>query len=136
MKAGLMSMATTLGAARHTTEHIEPLNSPTGMAGMMRSSFGAKHEKSDDHKFDLDLSRNGSPGGGIGGTKTGMGAIGAPVQAAARKAATSSAMRAIGGMSRATGGKLNATMGLAGTNARNHLQWLDEGVKKLYKLER
>ena len=84
MLAGLMSMATTMGMARFTNAHIDPIGSPTGLLGLVRSAFSAKHEPSEGHNFNLDLSRHGSPGGGIGGMATGIGQIGGPPQSLAQ----------------------------------------------------
>lgn len=136
MLAGLMSMATTMGMARFTNAHVDPISSPTGLLGLVRSAFNAKHEPSDGHSFNLDLSRHGSPGGGIGGMATGIGMIGGPLQSMAKRESTSAAMKAIGGMARGAGGGLGAVLGGAGNEARHHMHWLDKGVKTLYKVER
>jgi len=136
MLAGLVSMATTMGMARFTNAHVDPISSPTGLLGLVRSAFSAKHEPSDDHKFNLDLSRHGSPGGGIGGMATGIGMIGGPLQSLAKRESTNAAMKAIGGMARGAGGGLGAVLGGAGNEARHHMHWLDKGVKTLYKVER
>ena len=66
MLSGLISMATTMGMARFTNPHVDQVNSPTGLMGLVKSAFSAKHEAADDHKFNLDLSRHGVPGGGQG----------------------------------------------------------------------
>jgi hypothetical protein len=136
MLSGLMSMATTMGMARHTNGHIDPISSPTGLLGLLRGGPGAKHEQADDHMFNLDLSKHGSPGGGLGGMSTGIGKIGGPVQAVAKHEATSAAMRAIGGLSKQNGGGLGARMSAAGGQARSHMHWLDESVKHIYKVKR
>jgi len=136
MLAGLVSMATTMGMARFTNAHVDPISSPTGLLGLVRSAFSAKHEPSDGHNFNLDLSRHGSPGGGIGGMATGIGMIGGPLQSLAKRESTNAAMKAIGGMARGAGGGLGAVLGGAGNEARHHMHWLDKGVKTLYKVER
>ncbi|HRI53209.1 MAG TPA: hypothetical protein PLW65_23815 [Pseudomonadota bacterium] len=136
MLAGLMSMATTMGMARFTNAHVDPISSPTGLLGLVRSAFSAKHGPSDDHNFNLDLSRHGSPGGGIGGMATGIGMVGGPLQSLAKRESTSAAMKAIGGLARGAGGGLGAALGGAGKEARHHMHWLDKGVKTLYKVER
>lgn len=136
MLSGLISMATTMGMARFTNPHVDQINSPTGLMGLVKSAFAAKHEAADDHKFNLDLSRHGVPGGGLGGMSTGIGMIGGPVQSMAKRESTSAAMRAIGSMSRGMGGGLSSVMGSMGSHARHHMHWLDQGVKTLYKVER
>lgn len=137
MIAGLVSMATTMGMARFTNPHVDPISSPTGLLGLVKSAFGAaKHEAADDHKFNLDLSRHGVAGGGIGGMTTGLGMIGGPVQSMAKRESTGAAMRAIGSLARSMGGGLGAVMGEVGNQARHHMHWLDHGVKTLYKVER
>lgn len=137
MLSGLISMATTMGMARFTNPHVDQINSPTGLMGLVKSAFGAaKHEAADDHKFNLDLSRHGVPGGGLGGMSTGLGMIGGPVQSMAKRESTGAAMRAIGSMARSMGGGLSSVMGSMGSHARHHMHWLDQGVKTLYKVER
>jgi hypothetical protein len=136
MLAGLMSMATTMGMARFTNAHVDQINSPTGLLGIVRSAFSAKHDPSDAHNFNLDISRHGAPGGGIGGMATGIGMVGGPLQSMAKRESTTAAMKAIGGLARSAGGGLGATLGAAGHDARHHMHWLDKGVKALYKVER
>ena len=136
MLGGLMSMVTTMALARHTNGHIDPISSPTGIMGMLKSSFGSKHDQPDDHSFELDLSRHGTAGGGLGGMSTGIGQVGGPVQNKSKLDANKSAMKAIGTMARGTGGGLGAVLGHGGAAARKQMHWLDQGVKNLYKVDR
>lgn len=137
MISGLMSMATTMGMARFTNPHVDHINSPTGLMGLVKAAFGAaKHDAADDHKFNLDLSRHGAAGGGIGGMSTGLGMVGGPLQSMAKRESTGAAMRAIGSLARSMGGGLGPVMGEVGNQARHHMHWLDQGVKSLYKVER
>ena len=136
MLSGLISMATTMGMSRLTNGHVDPISSPTGILGMIKTGLGAKHEQADDHMFNLDITRHGTAGGGVGGMSTGLGMVGGPVQAMGKRESTSAAMRAIGSMARSTGGGLSAMMGGAGGQARSHMHWLDQSVKHLYKVER
>lgn len=134
--AAVRQMATMMGMARHSNAHVDPISSPTGLLSLIRGGMQGQHDKADDHSFKLDATANASSGGGFGGMATALGTIGGPLRGQAQNAATSSAMQALGGMAKNLGGGLQASLGHLNMPVRQHMHWLDKGVKSLYKIKR
>lgn len=136
--SGLTAMSTLMGMARHSNPHIDQINSPTGLLGMMNGLAGMKSPApgSEDHNFSLDASKNGAGGGGVAGLKTAIGNVGGPLQAVSQKDATHQAMKALGGLTRGAHSHLGSMISAAGTQANRHMHWLSQGARDLYKLHK
>lgn len=133
---GLMAMATLIGMARHMMPGVDGVDSPTGLMSLLRSPVHGDTHTSDGQQYNLDLSRTGTAGGNMAGTKTALGTAGGAVQNAAQAHSIQGAMGAIGNLSHSMGSGMAHQLSEAGKMAQGHMQWLGQGVKDIYQVRR
>jgi hypothetical protein len=135
---GLTAMATLIGMARHMVPHFDPVDSPSGLMGMLKAptSSNAQSPSSDGQRFSLDLNQGTAAGGAVGGMKSPIGTPGGPLQNSAKLDANNQAMQAIGSLADTTSGGLGAKLGSAGEVIKHQMNWLQKGAKELYNIER
>lgn len=133
---GLLAMATLIGMARQGMPGLDPVDSPTGLMGLLSSPMHSDPQTSDSQKYNLDLSRNAAAGGNLVGTKSALGNAGGGVRGMGQTDSMNSAMAAVGNLSNSLGGGLGNQLAEAGQHAQRHMIWLGQGVKDIYKVRR